>query len=174
MVLVWNENAVSVISNPVAPVPPTLPGLGQAPPLAALSLGMVQGAVYDAVNAIDKGHEPYLDGLSAPSSASKAAAVAQAAHDVLLGLVAAPPAAAVARADALLGDSLALIDDGQAKTDGIAIGHSAAAAMLAARANDGRFDVEPFVPGDDPGEWVPVPPLNGNAFGQFATVTPSP
>ena len=47
---------------------------------------MVQGAVYDAVNAIDGGHEPYLAGLSAPSSASKAAAVAQAAHDVLYGL----------------------------------------------------------------------------------------
>ena len=42
---------------------------------------MVQGAVYDAVNMIDGGHEPYLDGLPpAPADASKAAAVATAAH----------------------------------------------------------------------------------------------
>ena len=33
---------------------------GQPPHVAALSLAMVQGAVYDAVNAIDGGHQPYL------------------------------------------------------------------------------------------------------------------
>ena len=82
MVLVWNENAVNVISGATTATPP---GLGQGPPLSPLTLAMVQGAVYDAVNAIDGGHEPYLAGLSAPSSASKAAAVAQAAHDVLYG-----------------------------------------------------------------------------------------
>ena len=41
----------------------TAPGAGQPPPVSALHLGMVQGAVYDAVNMIDGGHEPYLDGL---------------------------------------------------------------------------------------------------------------
>ena len=33
---------------------------GQSPHAAALSFAMVQGAVYDAVNAIDRGHRPYL------------------------------------------------------------------------------------------------------------------
>ncbi|HEX5012738.1 MAG TPA: hypothetical protein VFV72_01175 [Candidatus Limnocylindrales bacterium] len=169
MVLVWNENAVSIISNAPTATPA---GLGQAPPLSAVGVAMVHGAIYDAVNAIDKGHQPYLSGLSAPSTASKAAAVAQAAHDVLVGLVASPPQAVVDRADGLLANSLALVDNGQAKTDGIAIGHAAAVAMLAARATDGRFDVEPWTPGDEPGAWRPVPPLNGNSFGQFATVTP--
>ena len=69
---------------------------------------MVQGAIYDAVNAIDKGHQPYLSGLSAPSTASKAAAVAQAAHDVLLHLVATTPQPVIDRVDALLDQSLAL------------------------------------------------------------------
>ena len=32
----------------------------QAPGVAAIHLAMVQGAVYDAVNAIDAGHEGYL------------------------------------------------------------------------------------------------------------------
>jgi hypothetical protein len=169
MVLVWNENAVSVISNPGTATPP---GLGQGPPLSALHLAMVHGAIYDAVNAIDKRHDPYIGHLVAPSTASKAAAVAQAAHDVLLGLVPVTPDPVKARVDQLLVDSLALIDPGQAETDGIAIGKAAAAAMLAVRSNDGRFDSEPWVVGDEPGEWVPVGPTSLNVFGQFATVTP--
>jgi hypothetical protein len=169
MVLVWNANAVSVISSAPTATPP---GLGQAPPPSVLSLAMVQGAVYDAVNAIDKGHQPYLSGLSAPSSASKAAAVAQAAHDVLIHLVATTPQPVIDRVDAMLDQSLGLIDDGQAKTDGRTIGAAAAAAMIAARANDGRFDVEPFPTGNGLGEWTTVPPLSANSFGQFATVKP--
>ena len=175
MVLVWNENAINVIAS----APAGSAGYGQAPPLAALSLAMVQGAVYDAVNAIDGGHQPYLAGLSAPSSASKAAAAAQAAHDVLTHLLLTPaPQPVIDRVDAMLADSLTQLAqagvDPTAVADGRAVGSAAAAAMVLARSTDGRFDVEPFVPGDGsvPGEWVLVPPLNGNAFGQFATVKP--
>src|SRR5688500_2390422 len=56
MVLRWNENAVNVIGQPATNTPP---GLGQGPPLAALHVAMVHGAIYDAVNAIAGGHEPY-------------------------------------------------------------------------------------------------------------------
>ena len=175
MVLVWNANAVAVISQSATPPvtdPPTPPGLGQGPPLAALHVAMVHGAIYDAVNAIDGGHAPYLPGLSAPSTASQAAAVAQAGHDVLIGIT--PPAntAVRDRIDAMLASSLALIDAGQAKTDGIEIGADAAAAMLGARASDGRFESEPFVASTDVGKWRLVPPANANVQGQFATVTP--
>ena len=171
MVLVWNANAVNVISQPSAST-----GLGQGPPLSALNMAMVHGAIYDAVNAIDGGHEPYLPGLSAPSTASQAAAVAQAAHDVLYGLTPAADTAANNavrnRIDGLLATSLAMIDDGPAKADGIEVGADAAAAMLAARVGDGRSDNEPWVVGDDPGEWRTVPPFSGNVLGQFATVRP--
>ena len=169
MVLVWNQNAVNVISQPATNTPP---GLGQGPPLSALHVAMVQGAIYDAVNAIDGGHEPYLPGLSAPSTASQAAAVAQAGHDVLFGITPAANTAVRDRIDAMLTASLVLIDPGQAKTDGIEIGADAAAAMLAARTGDGRTDVEPFVPSNDLGKWRLVPPLNANVQGQMATVTP--
>ena len=169
MVLVWNENAVNVIGQPATNTPP---GLGQGPPLAALHIAMVQGAIYDAVNAIDGGHKPYLPGLSAPSTASQAAAVAQAGHDVLFGITPAANTAVRVRIDAMLTASLALIDPGQAKTDGIEIGADAAAAMLAARTGDGRTDVEPFVPSNDLGKWRLGPPLNANVQGQFATVRP--
>jgi hypothetical protein len=169
MVLVWNENAVNVISQPATNTPP---GLGQGPPLAALHVAMVHGAIYDAVNAIDGGHEPYLPGLSAPSTASQAAAVAQAAHDVLFGITPATNTAVRDRIDAMLIASLGMIDPGDAKDDGIEIGADAAAAMLAARATDGRSDAEPFVPSDDVGKWRLVAPLNANVQGQFATVVP--
>ena len=33
---------------------------GQPPPVSVLHFAMVHGAVYDAVNAIDRGHRPYL------------------------------------------------------------------------------------------------------------------
>ena len=169
MVLVWNEHAVNVISQPATATPP---GLGQPPPLSTLHTAMVHGAIYDAVNAIDDRHDPYLDGLSAPSTASQAAAVAQAAHDVLYGITPAGNTAVRTRIDDLLTASLGLIDDGQAKSDGIDIGADAAAAMLAARANDGRTDTEPFVTSNDVGKWRVVPPLSNNVLGQFATVTP--
>ena len=169
MVLVWNENAVTVLSQPATNTPP---GLGQGPPLSALHLAMVQGAVYDAVTAITGGYKPYLSGLSAPSTASKAAAVAQAAHDVLYGLTPAANTAVRTRIDDMLTASLGLIGPGQARTDGIQIGAAAAAAMLAARANDGRTDVEPFATSTETGKWRPVGPTNANVLGQFASVKP--
>jgi len=56
---------------------------GQPPPVSVLSFAMVQGAVYDAVNAIDRGHRPYLTQPSANPSDSTAAAAATAAFRVL-------------------------------------------------------------------------------------------
>ena len=170
MVLTWNENAVNVTSQPAA-----ARGLAQGPPLSALHVAMVHGAIYDAVNAIDGGHEPYLPGLSAPETASQAAAVAQAAHDVLYGITPATNTDVRSRIDELLTASLDLIDPGQAKTDGIEIGARAAAAMLEARDGDGRGDVEPWVPSNDVGAWrlVPGAPAPAqNVAGQFATVEP--
>ena len=155
-VLDWNQYAVEALVNvPNGPVP----NAGQAPTVAMLHLAMVQGAVYDAVNMIDGGHEAYLDDLpSAPASASMPAAVATAAHHVLVGMVVVPPLAAgiIDRLNTLYADSLAAIPNGAAKTAGIAAGEAAAAAMLAERANDGRFGPFRFTCGEDAGEWRPA------------------
>lgn len=169
MVLVWNENAINVIGAGTAA---TAPGLGQGPPLSPLHLAFVQGAVYDAVNAIDGGHAPYVYGSSASPSASKAAAVAQAAHDVLIGLTPASATAVKTRIDDMLTASLLLIDDGAAEDAGRAVGMAAAAAMLAARNGDGRFGSHTFAVSDDVGKWRLVPPANTNVFGWMAFVTP--
>jgi hypothetical protein len=137
---------------------------------------MVQGAVYDAVNAIDGGHEPYLDNLPpAPSSASKEAAVVTAAHDVLVGLVPALPATTQGWLNDRYTESLAAIDAGPATDSqiaaGIGAGGAAARLMLAERANDGRFGPFRFTPGTEPGEWVPTGGVN-DPFAWVARVEP--
>src|SRR5687767_8227967 len=74
----WNSNATNAL----------LVTAGQDSRLAALHLAMVHGAVYDAVNAIDQGHQPYLIStrLATPFD-SKDAAAATAAYRVLLNIV---------------------------------------------------------------------------------------
>ena len=172
-VRVWNERAVTTLVN--GPTAGT-PGVQFAPPVAMIHLAIVQGAVYDAVNAIKGGHDPYLGGLKAPTSASKGAAAATAAHHVLIGLVNQAPVTATltaavktaikARLDSEYASSLAEIPGGQAKAKGIQVGAAAAAAMLANRTNDGRFGAAgfpfPAVPG--PGDWRPSPGNDPNAW----------
>jgi hypothetical protein len=169
MVLQWNAKAIAAIGNAPSATPP---GLGQAPPGQLIQLAIVQAAVYDAVNAIDRSHKPFLAGLSAPSSASQAAAAATAAHHVLAGVGPASLPQVSASLDTQYAASLAAISDGQAKTDGIAVGAAAAAAMLADRAGDGRFGSRTFTPGTEPGEWRLVPPLNANVFAWVSDVRP--
>ena len=160
-VLDWNEYAIQALINAPTATPA---GAGQPPPVSVLHLAMVHGAVYDAVNMIDRGHEPYLGGLpAAPASASKAAAVAAAAHDVLVGVNVVPPLSStiVQRLDGLLAESIAAatVHDGPAAvTAGIAAGGAAADAMLAERANDGRYGSFRFTVGSGIGEWRPTPP----------------
>jgi hypothetical protein len=154
----WNELALAALGNP-----PTaqVPGAGQPPQLAATHMAMVQIAVYDAVNSITGGFAPYSQGLPpAPSDASLDAAVATAAHDVLVGLGRDPvpplPQVVIDRLNTLYADLLATIADGPAKEDGIAAGAAAAAAILAGRDGDGRYVPFTFTQGTDAGEWRPT------------------
>ena len=132
---------------------------GQPPPSAVLSFAMVQGAVYDAVNAIDGGHRAYLPQPPARRSASKDAAAATAAYQVLAGLFPAQQPALQSQYET----SLAGVADSPpgAKADGIVAGAAAAETMLAARKDDGRFG--PFTPvyGTTPGIYRPTAPAFG-------------
>src|SRR5262245_66511514 len=63
-----------------------IPGpAGGAPPAAQISMGMVEGAVYDAVNAIagPKYRKPYLLKRRLPPTSTKRAAAATAAYNGL-------------------------------------------------------------------------------------------
>ena len=120
VVLDWNQIMVATVSS-------------QNPFAQARFAAITQLAVFEAVNAAAGHFTPYLGTISAPPGSSAEAAAIAAAHTVLKSYF---PAAA-ASLDAARAGSLASIPDGQAKTNGIAVGEAAAAAMIAARANDG-------------------------------------
>ena len=163
-VLAWNRNAYQEL----------IVVAGQAPPVAALNLAMVHGAVFDAVNAIDGGFEPYLGAPDAEDTYSKDAAAAAAAYRVLLSLLPGRAAQLTASYDA----SLALIPDGADEDGGVEVGEAAAAAMIQARQDDGRpgtpsFTSSSFTEGLGAGEWRPLAAgLPGNNFKWVGDVDP--
>ena len=134
---------------------------GQAPHPSTLSFAMVQGAVYDAVNAIDGRYQPYLVKPAANPWDSKDAAAATAAYKVLIGLFQGQQAALKPVYDAYIA-GLADVPAGS-RAAGVAVGEAAAEAMLTSRQNDGRNPPGPFpfVFGTDPGEWRLAPPQGG-------------
>jgi hypothetical protein len=155
----WNLIAVNTLTG--------LPGpAGGAPPASQIHMGMVQGAVYDAVNATEaKHHRPYLLKRRFSARASKEAAVAAAAYGVLKSIVSTVPALTTEARAALLASlatqydaSLGAIPDSPFKKQGIAAGKAAAQAMIAARQGDGRFGPSQWVPNPNPGHWDPVAP----------------
>ena len=132
-------------------------------------MAMTHTAMFDAVNSIDDTHFPYHVNLNVPSTTSREAAAAQAAHDVLVSVF---PAQQAMLATAL-GNSLSGIPAGPAKSDGIALGSSVAGSILALRANDGSATVTPYTPGTLAGQWRPTPPGNAPALlPHWPAVTP--
>jgi hypothetical protein len=125
-----------------------------APPIASRSLAIVHVSIYDAVNGIDRTHEPYLVQSEVPASASRDAAASAAAHEALINLF---PAAA-SSFDALHAAILAAIPNGPQKAAGIVWGEFVGTQILASRANDGSDAVVPPPGGSGPGVWVPTPP----------------
>ena len=153
----WNEIAINAI-------------LPNGPPFTgARFMTIVQLAVYEAVNATTGKYQPYLGTIAQAPGASAEAAAVMASHDTLVAYFPAQAAVLDARRDA----SLATIQNGQAKTDGIAVGAAAAAAMVANRANDGSSPALFFVPTSvDPYEWQITPGCTAGVFRQWPNVTP--
>jgi hypothetical protein len=121
-------------------------------------MAMVHAAMFDAMNAIRPHYTPAIVRIRARGYASREAAAAQAAHDVLVALF---PAQQV-DLDADLVASLAQIPNDhnhgvQPKRWGVKTGHVAAAAVLAARQNDHAFDSASFTPSDAAGEYAFTP-----------------
>jgi hypothetical protein len=137
--------------------------------VSSRTLAIAQAAVHDALNAIDARYERYAFMGSAPPGASADAAIAAAARDALVGTISvgalpfagfgspAAQANAVAQVDAAYAAALAGIPDSQSKTDGIAIGQAAAAAILALRSTDHATTLVTYTPGTEPGDWQPTP-----------------
>src|SRR5688500_752080 len=143
----WNQQAVTLT---------LLPASALAPVQQSRVMAIVQVAVHDAVNGITGEYETYLSPGAAPENASPEAAAIAAAHHALRNIFSSPGQAA--SLDAAYVDSLAA--HGLSASDpGIEYGRSAAAAILAVRANDhsAQAQFNYTAPGaGTPGVWVPL------------------
>ena len=143
-VAAWNEQALDAIRATATP-----------PPRASRGLAILHASIHDAYNGIARDYRQYLVTENRPNQGtSKEAALAVAARDVLATLF----PSRTAQFDAEQAAQLAPIAIGPARTRGIAWGQAVAAAILAARANDGSANVVTYTPGVGPGFWRPTPP----------------
>ncbi|MEU4426152.1 vanadium-dependent haloperoxidase [Actinoplanes sp. NPDC024001] len=158
-VITWNLHAQTAIYETAR----------QSPTAGLRSFAMVQGAVYDAVNAIaGSPYEPYLVAPRSRPRDSVPAAVAAAAHRVLVSLFPAQATTLAAQYDA----ALAAVPDGSAERGGVAVGEAAAAAMIESRRDDGAFSDATWPVGDQPGQWRPTPPGFIQAGAWYADLKP--
>ncbi|MBV9264841.1 MAG: vanadium-dependent haloperoxidase, partial [Acidobacteriaceae bacterium] len=149
-VVQWNRNLLALVRTPGAQP-------GNIHPTHSFAL--MHAAIYDAVNAIDQTHRPYLATLpGAPATASQDAAAAAAAHDTLAALY--PQFQSVLDRD--LQDSLALLGTGPDVAAGMQIGANVAAQILAIRSTDGASS--------QPG---PVSVTSGNVPGGYESTPPN-
>ena len=146
----WNQKAASFVNTA---------GGG---PLQARVHAMVQIAVHDALNAIDRRFETYTVTGSAPPSASPEAAIAQATRDVLFGTL---PTLDRASFDLnvygpYVGGLACPAAAPSCIADGEAAGAAAAAAMLRARELDGSASPhKPYTLAAGPGVYQATSPL---------------
>jgi hypothetical protein len=176
-VLVWNAHAgVAATKACIAPL---------ADPFHESRMyAMMHVAIHDALNAIDRRFRPYTFDKPAQPGASPEAAVAAAAHDVLVPLLGQLPRAlasqecsdaGVASVEAAYTAALAAIPDAPAKAQGIAVGQAAAAAILDRRATDGAgapFQNTNCPQAPPPGTYQCTPGFSFIAFEVWAKVTP--
>ena len=176
-VLIWNDNAgIAATEACLAPL--------NNPLHESRIYAMMHIAIHDALNAIDRRSRPYAFDAQANAGASADAAVAAAARFVLVPLISQLPLelhaqscidAGVASVLEAYTTALDAIPDGEPKTQGIAVGRAAAAAILNLRAADGA--VGPFLNFDcpqdtEPGEYQCTPGTPFIAFEVWANVTP--
>jgi hypothetical protein len=144
----WNEITVAAVTA------------GRPGPIGVVDIALVQVAVHDAVQAMDRQYEPYFAEIAVSKAdrvnGSRSAAVAAAAHDVLVGMY---PAQA-STLDATYFNYLA--NNGLAGDPGILVGQQAAARVLPLRRTNPNPLPPPFVGGTAVGVWRPTNSLLGN------------
>ena len=162
-VVQWNRNLLAIVRTP---------GEQPATVHATRSFAMMHAAIYDAVNAIDRTHEPYLVRLNGvPAKTSQEAATNSAAHEILVALY----PTLEQQLDAAFQLALAQIPDGRDKAIGILVGQTVADQLLALRSNDGaNAQPIPYTFGTAPGDYQSTPPNfpKQPQFTHWSRVTP--
>ncbi|HSC54126.1 MAG TPA: vanadium-dependent haloperoxidase [Phnomibacter sp.] len=171
MVLRWNEAAVYAVIHTPQPPPIT-------PFWESRYYAMVNIAMSDALNNIVPKYKTYALVNARDKDADPDAAVAQAAHDVIVDAFGKlnPPINSTPQdvqdyIQDLLTQSLNSIENGDAKARGIALGHAAAAAVIQKRTNDGSQNITYTLPeGSGPGEYRYTFPFNIPGAPVYGTV----
>jgi hypothetical protein len=159
MVLRWNLVGTTAVLNSgsIPPYPPMI----ESRIYAMLNVGM-----HDALNTIDPRYERYALKIPVQADADADAAVAQAAHDILVALI--PSQKQVT--DSLLTVSLESITSAN-KDAGIVVGKAAAEAMLLKRASDGASTAQiPYIQGTIPGAYRSTPPFDMPPYNGYVAV----
>ncbi len=153
VVLDWNATVLNVVREWSTTSDDPYEGriVTAEPPRVARNLAMIHTAMFDAMNAVEQRYESYVPELLAPSRSSSTAAGVAAAYRVATQLY--PATDEMAYWDATLFETLATVEDGPAKQDGIKFGTSVGDAMLALRANDGSDRTIDYEGSFDPGDW---------------------
>ena len=149
----WNENAVSFVTPRLAP------GAGQR------VVAIMQAAMFDAVNSIERRYRPYLVQLPATATTSREAAAAAAAGTVLAALI----PQVEGQVKATMADYLASMANSDAKSEGIKLGEAVAARILEVREKDGADAPDAYRYKTKPGVYVPTPITTSSTWGN---VTP--
>jgi hypothetical protein len=176
-VIVWNAHAgVAATQACIAPL--------DDPFHESRLYAMMHIAIHDALNAIDRRFRPYTFDKPAAPGAAPEAAVAAAARAVLVPLLGHLPHdlasqacidAGVASVETAYAAALAALPDTPAKTQGIAVGQAAAAAILALRAADGAdgpWRNASCPQATQPGQYQCTPGFPFIAFEAWDKVTP--
>lgn len=160
----WDAIASSTITPPPGTVlqPPVTEA--EQRPIFQVDLATLHIAIYDAVNAIDRTHEPFaIIPTTRPDGASQEAAVVGAAYGVLKGLFPGRSALYQSQYDAYVAGAAA--DPSQ--VTGLALGAEVAAGVLELRKNDGRLTPATYLTTNAPGDFVPGPTPVVNTFLPF-------
>src|SRR4030095_11914297 len=163
----WNRNLFEAAR---LNTPPT------SPLVISRNAALVQAAVFDAINGIERRYTPvHVEPAAEPGSSRRAAAV-QAAYAILVRLYPSKSATLLAKRDASI-DAITDDEDGASGRSierGIAWGQTVADAIWAWRLTDGISPAPaPFLGGANVGQWRPTPPgfLSGAGV-QFSYMTP--
>jgi hypothetical protein len=134
---------------------------------------IVHTAIFDAYNGIEQRYSPMFVRHSAPSGASRRAAIIAAGYTALVGLFPSrKPALDASYAASLAALSEDEEDGGQSRERGIAWGTHVALEVLAWRATDGfSTSYPPFTGGTAVGQWRPTPPAFGPMSAQGLAFT---
>lgn len=125
------------------------------PTLSSRNLAVLHAAIYDAVNSIERTHQPYHFALDAPPGASPEAAAVAVAYEVMKTLY----PSFLARANDLYDSWVAAAPKTAALTNGLTFGQEVARLTLQQRAADGSSTDVPYIPSDLPGAWRRTPPF---------------